>query len=299
MAGSGSANAAQDACASRASCSQHGVCVQGACICNTGWQGADCSAPLLALDGEAAPDSSLVVAGALAYGSIGVGIALVLIVCLVYCYFDRKALRRKYQVRMLDEASEGMGAQDDDDVESHLSERSPAVPPRPPGAAAGAGAGENYVARKVLQREGGHSPGVDTLESFVPDGEEDEGMDSLEAKGAGQGFVDGLDGTRLQADLEYLRKLPDLRMPRLPGIRAVVEIDGQEISFRPGEDSMRRIAELAPPLGKRPGSEEASDSEAVGLDSEGRADSGDDAGDGASDSDESEKRRRQSRQRRR
>ena len=73
----------------------------------------------------------------------------------------------------------------------------------------------------------------------------------------------------------------------------------QEISFRPGEDSMRRIAELAPPLGKRPGSEEASDSEAVGLDSEGRADSGDDAGDGASDSDESEKRRRQSRQRRR
>ena len=33
----------------------------------------------------------------------------------------------------------------------------------------------------MTNSEGGHSPGVDTLESFVPDGEEDEGMDSLEA----------------------------------------------------------------------------------------------------------------------
>jgi|EP01049_Picozoa_sp_SAG25_P018717 hypothetical protein len=30
-------------------------------------------------------------------------------------------------------------------------------------------------------------------------------------------------------------------MPRLPGIRAVVEIDGSEISFKPGEQQMREM----------------------------------------------------------
>jgi hypothetical protein len=50
----------------------------------------------------------------------------------------------------------------------------------------------------------------------------------------------GLSGTKLSGDLEYLRALPDLRMPRLPGIRAVVEIDGAEVSFKPGEEAMRQ-----------------------------------------------------------
>ena len=30
-------------------------------------------------------------------------------------------------------------------------------------------------------------------------------------------------------------------MPRLPGIRAVVEIDGSDISFKPGEQQMREM----------------------------------------------------------
>jgi hypothetical protein len=159
------------------------------------------------------PDPDATGSGVL-FTSVAGGALTVLVVCTVICYADRRSLKEKYEIRALEAEQRGLGSPaggggaSDDGDEEH----------------GGRGGGPVYGTRDA--EETGFSGALLDVGG--------------EAFDAGISPANGLAGTKLSGDLEYLRALPDLRMPRLPGIRAVVEIDGAEVSFKPGEETMRQ-----------------------------------------------------------
>ena len=155
------------------------------------------------------------------FTSVAGGALTVLVVCTVICYADRRSLKQKYEIRALEAEQRGLG--------------SPTGSPRRDGGGGGGGfhgGGD--------EENGGGGPAYGSRDA------EETGFSGALIDGDGEAFdngispAKGLSGTKLSGDLEYLRALPDLRMPRLPGIRAVVEIDGAEVSFKPGEEAMRQ-----------------------------------------------------------
>lgn len=182
------------------------------------------------------PDSSASSDGrALLYGSLIGGVSAVLVGFSLYCWFDRRSMAQKYELRALQDkiAREGLGeiAAEEalDTVERGGSDLS--------NSDAGDGRAAEGSGTPNNRRAGtGHTKSTKGAKGF--------GSSILDSEG--EAFTNGvkpdtraLAGTRLSAGLEYLRSLPDLRMPRLPGIRAIVEIDGAEVSFKPGEQQMR------------------------------------------------------------
>ena len=164
------------------------------------------------------PDSS---GSGVLYTSVGGGVLTVIIVCSVICYADRRAMKRKYEIRAMEAEQRGL--------------------PSPARSAGGGGGGGGDPEAGADGGEGGdgpsygsRDPGASGFDSAVMD------VDGAAFEDAVNPSKEGLAGTKLSGDLEYLRSLPDLRMPRLPGIRAMVEIDGVEISFKPGEEAMRQ-----------------------------------------------------------
>ena len=166
------------------------------------------------------PDASASGSGVL-FTSVAGGALTVLVVCTVICYADRRSLKQKYEIRALEAEQRGLG--------------SPTGSPRRDG---GGGGGGGFHGDDDEENGGGPAYGSRDAEET--------GFSGALMDGDGEAFdngispAKGLSGTKLSGDLEYLRALPDLRMPRLPGIRAVVEIDGAEVSFKPGEEAMRQ-----------------------------------------------------------
>ncbi len=146
-----------------------------------------------------------------------------LVVCAVICYADRRSMKRKYEIRALEAEQRGLAS--------------------PGGADGGAGDHRQAYGGGFGQRDGSQD---DAGPAYGSRDAGETGFSGALLDVDGEAFDDGvapakgLSGTKLSGDLEYLRNLPDLRMPRLPGIRAVVQIDGAEISFKPGEEAMRQ-----------------------------------------------------------
>jgi hypothetical protein len=155
------------------------------------------------------------------YTSVAGGAITVLVVCTVICYADRRSMKRKYEIRALEAEQRGL-----------------ASPGRGDGGGGGGSGGGGFAQPHDVEAGGGPAYGSRDADEH--------GFSGALMDGDGEAFEDGvspaqgLSGTKLSGDLEYLRDLPDLRMPRLPGIRAVVEIDGAEVSFKPGEETMRQ-----------------------------------------------------------
>ena len=183
------------------------LCLRGAAA-QDGAAAADTAAP-------PNPDSS---GSGVLYTSVGGGVLTVIIVCSVICYADRRAMKRKYEIRAMEAEQRGL----------------------PSPARSGGGGGDPEAGADGGEGGGGgpsygsRDPGASGFDSAVMD------VDGAAFEDAVNPSKEGLAGTKLSGDLEYLRSLPDLRMPRLPGIRAMVEIDGVEISFKPGEEAMRQ-----------------------------------------------------------
>lgn len=192
---------------------------------------------------QASPDPAAAQSNGLLYLSVFGGAAAVLVVCGLYCWFDRRSMQQQYEIRALKEQARGF-------TPGAATSTTDAT-----GVDAGAGAGPDGASdpgwqlrtRDTIGYRGGGSDKEEEGEfddigrgSILDD-------DDAEAFGNGVGPEKaGLKGTRLSAGLEYLRDLPDLRMPRLPGIRAVVPIDGVDISFKPGEHTNTPQTAAAP-----------------------------------------------------